>query len=66
MLAYGVVSVATLPVMGTLILLLTADRGRMGAHVNTWVANLVLVVTILFALQLSWQGLSELFPYAAR
>ena len=65
-LAYGVVSVATLPVMGTLILLLTADRGRMGAHVNTWVANLVLVVTILFALQLSWQGLSELFPYAAR
>ena len=65
-LAYGVVSVATLPVMGTLILLLTADRKRMGTQVNTWGTNLVLVVTIMCAMQLSWQGLMELVPNTSR
>ena len=59
-LAYGVLSVATLPVMAALILLLTADRKRMGTHVNTWGTNLVLVVTIICALQLSWQGVIEM------
>jgi len=65
-LAYGVVSVATLPVMAALILLLTADRKRMGAHVNTWAINLVLLVTIICAVQLSWQGLMELVPPTSR
>jgi len=62
-LAYGVLSVATLPVMASLILLLTADRKRMGADANTWATNLVLLFTILCALQLSWQGLMELVPH---
>jgi len=62
-LAYGVLSVATLPVMASLILLLTADRKRMGADANTWATNLVLLFTIVCALQLSWQGLMELVPH---
>jgi len=49
--------------MATLILLLTADRRRMGSHANTWATNLVLVFTIIIALQLSWQGLMELVSH---
>lgn len=58
--AYSLISLATLPVMILLLLLLTSDRNRMGDQVNSVSTNLVLIFTILFSVFVSWQGYLEL------
>jgi Mn2+/Fe2+ NRAMP family transporter len=58
--ATGVISVVMLPVMTVIIMRLTADRKVMGKHANGWLTNLVMVLAILSALYLSWQGALEI------
>ena len=58
--AYSLISLITLPVMILFLLLLTADRKRMGDQVNSVLVNLVLLFTIGFSLFISWQGFVEL------
>jgi Mn2+/Fe2+ NRAMP family transporter len=58
--ATGVISVVMLPVMTVIILRLTSDRKIMGEHANGWVTNVAMVVAILGAVYLSWDGTLEL------
>ena len=59
-LASGVLSVVTLPIMILIVLRLTADRKIMGLHANGWFTNAVLVLAILGAVYLSWEGVGEI------
>jgi Mn2+/Fe2+ NRAMP family transporter len=58
--AYSLISLITLPVMILVLLLLTADRKRMGDQVNSVLANAVLLFTIGFSVFIAWQGFVEL------
>ena len=58
--AYSLISLITLPVMILFLLLLTADRKRMGDQVNSVLANVVLLFTIGFSVFIAWQGFVEL------
>jgi Mn2+/Fe2+ NRAMP family transporter len=58
--AYSLISLITLPVMILFLLLLTADRKRMGDQVNSVLANAVLLFTIGFSVFIAWQGFVEL------
>jgi Mn2+/Fe2+ NRAMP family transporter len=58
--AYSLISLATLPVMIAMLLVLTSSRKRMGGQVNSVLANLVLVFTIFFSIFIAWQGYLEL------
>jgi Mn2+/Fe2+ NRAMP family transporter len=58
--SYVAVNLVTVPVIALMILRLTSDRKIMGAHVNHWFANVVLVFAVLCALFLSGQGLLDL------
>lgn len=53
-------SLLTLPVVTLAVLRLTADKRLMGAQVNGWFTNTVLVLTTIAALYLGYQGLTEL------
>jgi len=59
-LASGVLSVVTLPIMTLIVLRLTADRKVMGRNANGWLTNTVMVLAILGAVYLSWEGVGEL------
>jgi Mn2+/Fe2+ NRAMP family transporter len=58
--ATGVISVVMLPIMTVIIMRLTADRKVMGQYANGWLTNIVMVLAILSALYLSWQGALEI------
>jgi Mn2+/Fe2+ NRAMP family transporter len=53
-------NVVTLPLITLSVLRLTSDKKIMGAHANSWYSNLVLVLTTVGALYLSYQGVMEL------
>jgi manganese transport protein len=57
---YGLISLATLPVIILIVLRLTSDPKRMGVHVNSAHANLILLATVFFSLYVGWQGFVEL------
>jgi Mn2+/Fe2+ NRAMP family transporter len=57
--ATGVLSVVTLPIMTLIIMRLTADRKIMGPHANGWLTNSVMVLAVLGSLYLSWEGALE-------
>lgn len=59
-LAGGLLSIVTLPVLTVFVLLLTTNRKLMGDHVNGWVSNTVLVLTLIASIYLSWEGAVEL------
>ncbi len=63
-LASGVLSVVTLPIIALVVLRLTADRKFMGAQANGWFTNTVMVLAIVGALYLAWQGAMELIGEA--
>jgi Mn2+/Fe2+ NRAMP family transporter len=59
-LAGGLLSIVTLPVLTAIVFKLTTDRKVMGQYVNGWVSNLILVLTFLSSLYFSWEGAIEL------
>ncbi len=59
-LAGGLLSIVTLPILTAIVIKLTTDRKTMGAYVNGWVSNVILVLTFLSSLYLSWEGAIEL------
>jgi len=56
----GVSSIVSLPIVVVAILRLTADRKLMGTQVNGWLSNTVLVLTVIGAIYLSYEGAVEL------
>jgi len=58
--ATGVISVVMLPIMTMIIMRLTSDRKIMGQYANGWLTNVVMVLAILGALYLSWEGALEI------
>ena len=55
------VSLLSLPLIITAVLWLTMDRKKMGALVNGWTTNAILIVTTCVALYLGFQGVVDLF-----
>jgi Mn2+/Fe2+ NRAMP family transporter len=58
--ATGVISVVMLPVMTVIIMRLTSDRKIMGPYANGWLTNVVMILAIIGALYLSWDGALEI------
>ena len=60
-LAYGVMSIVTMPVIALIVLRLTADRKAMGEYANGWFTNTVLALAVVCAVYLSWEAGVEVF-----
>jgi Mn2+/Fe2+ NRAMP family transporter len=58
----GAASALSLPIVSLVILRLTADPKIMGAHTNSWLTNIVLVLAGVGALYLGYKGILQLWP----
>jgi len=56
----GAASIVSLPIVVLAILRLTTDKKLMGTQVNGWISNTVLVLTVVGAVYLSYEGAVEL------
>jgi Mn2+/Fe2+ NRAMP family transporter len=56
----GLANLVTLPIVAVMMFRLTTDKKVMGAYVNGWFSNLVLIVAVICALFLAWQGGQDL------
>jgi Mn2+/Fe2+ NRAMP family transporter len=59
-LGYGLISIIGLPVIAGMVIALTSNRKVMGEHVNGWFTNIVLSLTVISAIYVSWEGVLDL------